>query len=86
MPYRINADAWERSIREICGRAARDDDMPPLIVHYTQGQFELSDGNHRYEAYRRLGFPTVWVIMWITEEDELDDFIGRYEAFLYSGR
>ena len=56
--------------------------MPPLIVHYVDGGFELNDGNHRYEAYSRLGIEEYYVIVWITEKYEYDDFIKKYSDYL----
>ena len=55
--------------------------MPPLIVHYTRDGFELNDGNHRYQAYENLGVENVWVIVWITEEDEYQDYMNRYGEY-----
>ncbi len=41
-------------------------DMPPLIINYSEGKYELNDGNHRFEALRRLGIGEFWVIIWET--------------------
>lgn len=41
-------------------------DMPPLIIGLNAGQYELNDGNHRYEALQRLGVNEYWVIIWET--------------------
>lgn len=62
-------------------------DIPPLIVHYlipegsTEGEFELNDGNTRFEAYRRLGVEEAWVIVWITDGDEREQFMARYGQY-----
>ncbi|QUI22599.1 ParB N-terminal domain-containing protein [Vallitalea pronyensis] len=39
-------------------------EVPPLIVNHNKGKFELNDGNHRYEALRRLDIHMYWVIFW----------------------
>jgi hypothetical protein len=41
-------------------------DMPPLIIEDHNGTYELSDGNHRYEALKMLGIKEYWVILWST--------------------
>ncbi len=62
-------------------------DMAPLIVHYftdndnPEGAFELNDGNHRFEAYSRLGIKETYVIVWITEKSEYDLFISKYSEY-----
>ena len=61
--------------------------MPPLIVHYliengkTEEEFELNDGNHRLEAYSRLGIEEYYVIIWITEKNEYDLVLSAYSQY-----
>lgn len=43
-------------------------DMPPLIIQDCNGEYELNDGNHRYEALKILGIKEYWVIFWRTKE------------------
>ena len=40
--------------------------MPPLIIEYYDGEYEISDGNHRLEALKMLGVKEYWVILWGT--------------------
>ena len=56
--------------------------MPPLIVHYVDSGFELNDGNHRLEAYKRLGIKEYYVIVWITQKEEYAEFMERYSEYL----
>ena len=56
--------------------------MPPIIVHYVDGEFELNDGNHRLKVYEDLGIEKAWTIMWITEEEELKDFLSKYGEYV----
>jgi len=46
-------------------------DMPPLIIGYNEKQYELNDGNHRFEALKRLGIKDYWVIIWETKNNEI---------------
>ena len=61
-------------------------DISPLIVHYlipeggTEGEFELNDGNTRFEAYSRLGVEEAWVIVWITDRNKYEQFMQHYEG------
>lgn len=57
-------------------------DMPPLIIHYVDGEFELNDGNHRLEAYARLGVEEYSVIVWITEKEEYTEFMEKYSKYM----
>ena len=82
MKYRIDKDWWEHRITELEKAASEDDDLPPLIVHYADGEFELNDGNHRHKAYENLGIEKAWVIIWITEKEELDDFMKQYGEYV----
>ena len=82
MKYGIDKDWWEYRIAELEKSIKADDDMPPLIVHFVDGGFELNDGNHRHKAYENLGIEKAWVIVWITEEAERDDFMDKYGEYV----
>lgn len=82
MKYRVNAEWFEEHVTKLENVIRREEDMPPLIVHFVDGQFELNDGNHRFEAYSRLGVEEYYVIVWITEKHEYDLFISKYSELL----
>lgn len=82
MKYHIPADWFEKHVTKLQDVLMQQEDMPPLIVHYVEGGFELNDGNHRLEAYSRLGIAEYYVIVWITEKEELEDFKEKYSMYL----
>ena len=82
MKYRIDKDWWEQRVAGLEKSIQDDPDMPPLMVHYVDGEFELNDGNHRHKAYENLGIENAWVIIWITEKEELDDFMEKYGGYV----
>lgn len=74
MEYRPEPAVWERNVT-LLQEGFRDPlHVPPLIVEYRQGKMVISDGAHRHEAMRRLGWRTCWVVIcYDTEEDFLQD-------------
>lgn len=82
MRFRVDGEWFERRVSELMEVIRREKDMPPLIVHYVDGGFELNDGNHRFEAYSRLGIESYYVIVWITEKAEYDEFRQKYAEYL----
>lgn len=82
MKYQINAEWFEKHVSELEEIIKTTKDMPPLIVHYVDNEFELNDGNHRFEAYSRLGIKEYFVIIWMTEQYEYDDFITKFAQYL----
>ena len=56
----------------------KDPNMPPLIAHYVEHGFEMNDGNTRLQAYKNLGVQEVNIIIWITEQEEYEEFMSRY--------
>ena len=82
MKYQIDKDWWAIRVADLEKSIQNDPDMPPLIVHYVAGEFELNDGNHRHKAYENLGVENAWVILWITEEAEKDDFLLKYGEYV----
>ena len=88
MKYRINEEWFEKHVNGLAEIIKNEKDMPPLIAHFfindgkTDGEFELNDGNHRLEAYSRLGIEDYYVIIWITEKKEYDLFLSKYSQYL----
>lgn len=78
MQYRVDSDWFESHVTELMDVVQREPDMPPLIVHYVNGGFELNDGNHRHEAYTRLGIQEYYVIVWMTVKNEYEVFVEKY--------
>lgn len=84
MKWRVEREWFYKHVTELEEVIKSGADLPPLIVHYymddahKEGAFELNDGNHRFEAYTRLGIKTHDVILWITEKHEYDAFKAKY--------
>ncbi len=78
MPYRVHPEVFERKVEGIMDAFRKGADLPPLIVNYEDGKFTLNDGNHRYEAYSRLGREDCAVIVWTTSEKDMSDFKEKY--------
>ncbi len=81
MEYQIDPVWWAIRVADLEKSIRTDPDMPPLIAHYRNGEFELNDGNHRHKASENLGIEKVWAVVWITEEEELKDFMEKYGQY-----
>lgn len=88
MKWQINREWFEKHVNRLMEVLQKETDMPPLIVHFltddgkADGEFELNDGNHRLEAYSRLGITEYYAIVWITEESEYELFLNKYQQYL----
>ena len=82
MKYRVDKGWWEYKMSELKKAIQAGAEMPPIIVNFVDGKFELNDGNHRLQAYRDLGTKEAWAIVWITEEQELKDFTCKYGEYV----
>lgn len=84
MQYKIHPEWFEVHVSQLMDAIQTGEDLPPLIVHYyipedkELGRFEVNDGNHRLEAFRRLGMERYHVIFWCTEQQEYDQLLERY--------
>ena len=76
--YYVPTEAFEKRVNNIQKVLAEKNDMPPLIANYFNEQFELNDGNHRFEALKRLGVTEYPFIIWITEKHDYDDFNRKF--------
>lgn len=82
MTYRVHPGWFEEHVSELMEAIQTDADMPPLIIQYSSSGFELNDGNHRFEAYTRLGITEAHVIIWITQKTDLEAFQARFGHLL----
>ena len=70
MKWPVEAVGFEERVGKIMEHYQTGDwDMPPLIIEFKDGQYDLNDGNHRFEALTRLGIKEHWVIIWETVEE-----------------
>ncbi len=70
MRYRTEAENFERRVAGIMDRVRNGGNLFPLLVNYERGRFTINDGNHRLEAYARMGIQKIEAIVWITASDE----------------
>ncbi len=82
MKWIIPKENFENKVKDLMNVISTNDDMPPLIVSYMNGKFELNDGNHRFEAYSRLGVSEYYIIFWITEKEDYVDFVEKYSKYM----
>lgn len=82
MKYRVHPGGFERKVNALAEAVQNGADLPPMIVQYANGGFELNDGNHRFEAYHRVGVAEATVVVWITEKEDYDEFAARFGAHL----
>ncbi|MCR5613763.1 ParB/Srx family N-terminal domain-containing protein [Treponema sp.] len=81
MKYKIDKDWWPIHVAAFEDSIKKDPDMPPLIAHYVEHGFEMNDGNTRLQAYKNLGVKEAHFIIWITEQEEYEEFMTRYGNF-----
>lgn len=82
MRWPVDAGGFECIVGELVDALRSGKDLPPMIIKYENGQFELNDGNHRHEACVRACVRMFPVVIWITESADRDDFLARYGEYL----
>lgn len=80
LKYVIDEKHFEYNVKKIMERFQSGWDMPPLIINYHHKIFELNDGNHRFEALKRLNVESYDVIIWTTDKRDYDDFLETYSV------
>ena len=81
MKWRVNKEWFEIKVTRIAEAIGSGRDMPPLIVNFADHGFELNDGNHRFEAFSRLGIKEHYVIFWITDKEDYEEFMSEYPQY-----
>lgn len=70
--YKVKKPGFEVMVSSMMHSFRNDWDMPPLIIEYKNGKFDLSDGNHRFEALTRLGIAHYFIIFWTTDDHDYE--------------
>lgn len=79
MKYRTDEKDFNKRINGITERILQGWEMPPLLVSYERNEFLINDGNHRYEAYKKLNKKIIPVIFWMTKNEDYLDFMELTE-------
>jgi hypothetical protein len=70
----IDEEEWEDDVDAMEESLEEGWEPPPLLVEFQDGRLLLQDGNHRYEAMRRAGEESAWVLIWFDDPAERDAF------------
>ena len=78
MKWRVHPVVWEKNVaaRQRCIR--QQEMLPPLIVNYGEGGFELNCGSPLFEALVREGIPYFPVIIWCSSQVDREEFAKKY--------
>ena len=72
--FEDRVNAWREKIRG-------NQILPPVIVGYADGVFEINCNNPLFEALLREGVTYFPVIMWTTKKSDYDDFVKKYAPY-----
>lgn len=81
MKWQVHPEVYEDRVQ--CWREKIRSNMilPPVIVGYTAGTFEINCNNPLFEALLRENVTYYPVIMWCTSELDYTDFMQKYSPY-----
>lgn len=82
MEYPQDRAGWENRVSQLVESLESGVEFFPLIVEYRAGELSVRDGNHRAEAYRRLGRPDAPVMVWYNSRADFERHGARIAASL----
>ena len=71
----IDEREWEGDVERMTASIDEGWEPPPLLAEHQDGRLLLQDGNHRYEALKREGAPTAWVLVFFDDPTTRDAFL-----------
>ncbi len=72
--FESRVEAWREKIRE-------NKFLPPVIVGYTAGEFEINCNSPLFEALLREDVTYYPIVMWCTSEQDYTDFMQKYSPY-----
>ena len=67
MLYQVDEVYFNHKVKKMMKQIQEGWDVPPLIIEVNNDSYLLSDGNHRFEAFSRLGIKEYYAIFWSKE-------------------
>jgi ParB-like nuclease domain len=71
----IDERDWEDDVDGMAASLEEGWEPPPLLAEYQDGRLLLQDGNHRFEALKRAGASTAWVLVFFDDPGSRDQFV-----------
>jgi len=76
----VAEEDWESDVEGMEHSIEQGWHPPPLLVSHHDGKYFLEDGNHRYEALRRIGATHAWTILLFADEVERERFLKEHRS------
>lgn len=82
MKWKVDFNSFEAQVNEWINRIKNGEHVPPLIINYAAGQFEINCNNPLFEAMKRLNITKYYIIIWITEKEDNDRFMKKFNMYI----
>lgn len=79
--WQVHPEVFEDKVNAWREKIQREEILPPVIVGYADGEFEINCNNPLFEALLREGVTYFPVIMWTTRKEDYEDFISKYAPY-----
>ncbi|WP_310604230.1 CD3324 family protein [Anaerosporobacter sp.] len=81
MKWQVNGEVFECRVESWREKIRNNTILPPIIVGYTDGEFEINCNSPLFEALLRENVTYFPVIMWCTSEHDYTDFMNKYSPY-----
>lgn len=79
--WQVHPEVFEDRVNAWREKIQGNQILPPVIVGYAEGVFEINCNNPLFEALLREGVTYFPVIMWTTRKLDYDDFVAKYAPY-----
>ncbi|WP_193556097.1 CD3324 family protein [Paenibacillus ginsengarvi] len=82
MKWKVHPVVFENKVACWADKILHNEDTPPLIINFEEGEFEINCNNPLFEALRRAEVREYPVIIWISEKTSHELFLKDYSVYL----
>ena len=79
--WQVHPEVFEDKVNAWREKIQKNQILPPVIVGYADGTFEINCNNPLFEALLREGVTYFPVIMWTTRKEDYEDFVNKYAPY-----
>ncbi len=81
MKWQVDPIVFDNKVKGWTDRINCGEEVPPLIINYEKGKFEINCDNPLFEAMKKREINEHNFIIWITEKADHDIFLKEYSKY-----
>ncbi len=81
MKWQVNREVFENKVESWREKIRNNKILPPLIIGYTSGNFEINCNNPLFEALLQENITYFPIVIWCTAQQDYIEFMKKHTPY-----